>query len=102
MSHFDNEDSGVMEPPRYDMLTVKFRGDDHTITLPYCEVANGVMTAISNDTVVLRVVNKDGKEEDVKMTYVDFAKVVETTFDIKEIMSLSAQMADSFEQTKIL
>lgn len=102
MGHFDDE-TGVMEPPRYDMITVKFRGDDHTITLPYCEVANGDMTGVSDDAVMIRVVNKDSmKEEEVKMTYPSFAKVVEETFDLKEVVHLSVQMAGSFEQVKIL
>jgi hypothetical protein len=85
------------------MITVRFRGDDHTITLPYCEVANGDMTGVSDDAVMVRIVDKEtAKQEDVKMSYSDFIKVVEDTFDLKEIMYLSVQMAGSYEHTKIL
>lgn len=95
----DNEDNLLDEPPRHDMMSVKFRGDAETIVLPYCEVANGDISNI--DTVERHVVILKDKEK-VTMTFEDFVKVVETTFDIKEVVQLSLQKAESYENIQIL
>jgi hypothetical protein len=97
----NNEDRGLLEPPIHDMLDVKFRGDNHTVHLPYCEVANGNFKSIANDTVEI-VVLKDNKIETVNMSFADFVKVIETTFDLKEVVALSAQLAGSYDLVKIL
>lgn len=96
---YDNDD--LLEPPRYDMLSVRFRGDQHVIVLPYCEVANGDITKITEDTVEIAV-PKDNETEIVKMLFKDFAKVIETTFDIKEITHLAAQLAGTTNMITIL
>jgi hypothetical protein len=101
MYNDDDDDRGLLEPPIHDMLDVKFRGDSHSINLPYCEVANGNFKSLANDTVEI-VVTKDGKVETVAMTFADFVKVIETTFDLKEVTALSAQLAGSYDPVKIL
>ena len=65
-NEFDGDD--LLEPPKYDMLSVKFRGDQHVIVLPYCEVANGDITNISDDTVEISVPKDEGSEV-VKMLF---------------------------------
>ena len=46
---YDKDDNqGTIEPPRYDTLIVRFRGDSHEIALPYIEVANGDITNLLN------------------------------------------------------
>ena len=95
------DDDNLLEPPKYDMLSVKFRGDNHTIVLPYCEVANGDITNISADTVEISVPKEEGNEL-VKMLFKDFTKLIETTFDIKEITYLAAQLAGTTELIQIL
>lgn len=99
MKDYDNDDSLLDEPPRHDMMTVKFRGDSETIVLPYCEVANGNLSKI--DTVERHVVILN-EEDSVTMTFEDFIKVVETTFKIKEVVQLSLQKAQSYENIQIL
>jgi hypothetical protein len=96
----DDDPFGLDEPPRYDMLTINFMGDEYEITLPYCEVANGEITQVENNTVEIAVLRED-KLEQVKMSYKDFAKVIETTFDTKEITQLSVQMAGSYDNIQI-
>lgn len=97
---YDNNDRGLTEPPIYDMLTIRFRGDMFDISLPYCEVANGDITQVENNVIEL-VVAKDDKLDRVKMSFSDFAKVIETTFDLKEIKELSVQLAGSYDTTRI-
>ena len=101
----DFEDSGAYldEPPRYDMIIVKFRGDNHSISLPYCEVANGDFTDISNDFVHVMVEKKEESvQEAIKIAFKDFIKLVEDAFDIKEVVELGVQRANSYETTVIL
>ena len=109
--HDNHDNADMMDPPRYDMLTVKFRGDGHTITLPYCEVANGDIQKIEEDKIIVLVTqaNEDPaypslKEvsEAVTMTFISFKKLVEDTFDVKEITELSLQLAGSYNQVQIL
>lgn len=101
MSYNNEEDHGVLEPPRYDMLTVRFMGDTHDLTLPYCEVANGDLISIGSDQVKIKVATPD-KVETVEMLYSRFVELVEKTFDTKGITQLSAQLAGSYELVKIL
>lgn len=96
---YDSDD--LLEPPIYDMLSVKFRGDQHTIVLPYCEVANGDIAKITDDTVEISVPKEEGNET-VKMLFKDFAKLIETTFDIKEITYLAVQIAGTPDLIKIV
>ena len=91
-----DDDTDLTEPPFYDMLTVRFRGDSFEIVMPYCEVANGDITRLENNSVEIAVVKEDNLER-VSMPYKDFAKVVETTFDLKEIVQLSVQLAGSYD-----
>jgi hypothetical protein len=95
---YEDDDRDLTDPPTYDMLTVKFRGDSFEVTLPYCEVANGDITQV--DTVEI-VVTKDSALERVKMCFKDFAKVIETTFDLKEITQLSVQLAGTYDNILI-
>ena len=107
-----SDDRDMMDPPIYDMLTVKFRGDNHEITLPYCEVANGNIASITEDNIDISLMvpeNIDASEEEprtklevVSMTFKNFAEAVEKTFDIKEIVSMSLQMAWTYDQIKIV
>ena len=95
----EDEDDDLMEPPYYDMLTVKFRGDDYEVTLPYCEVANGDITAVKKDSIEIIVI-KTGPEK-IKMSYDEFTKVIETTFDTKEVVELWVQLAGTYESILI-
>jgi hypothetical protein len=107
-----SDDRDMMDPPRYDMLTVKFRGDNHEITLPYCEVANGDIAAIAENRIDISVKvpenpeveleEDNSKTELVSMPFKNFVEAVEKTFDIKEIVSMSLQMAWTYDQIRIL
>jgi hypothetical protein len=96
-----NNSKDLLDPPRHDMIIVKFHGDDFEVTLPYCEVANGQFKVIDSDSIHIAVI-KENKTESVAMTYSSFKDVVEKTFDIKEIVALSIQPAGSYNVFKIL
>lgn len=87
----------LMEPPKYDLLIVKFRGDKHEMTLPYCEVANGKILDIANDQVRVEM---HGKEFTV--SYNEFVQAVEEAFDTKSIVSLAIQKENSYDPEQIL
>lgn len=95
----DNSDNLLDEPPRHDMLTVKFRGDSDSITLPYCEVANGLIDKIDP---IERHISITGDVESTTLTYEAFIKIIEETFDIKELVLLSLQKANSYDNIQIL
>ena len=95
------ESKDLLDPPKHDMLIVRFHGDDFDVVLPYCEVANGKFTVIDADNIHITVA-RENKLESVAMTYKSFTEVVEKTFDIKEIVSLSVQPAASYDVFKIL
>ena len=100
--HYDDDDEqGLLEPPRHDMLMIKFMGDSHELVLPYCEVANGDLISVKDDQIKISVV-RDNSLEVVEMSYSKFVELIEKTFDTKGITQLSAQLAGSFEQVKIL
>jgi hypothetical protein len=101
MDKDDAEDNGVLEPPRHDMLMIRFMGDTHDLVLPYCEVANGDLVSIQNSQVKISV-TKDNVVEIVEMAYSKFVELIETTFDTKGITQLSTQLAESYDQVKIL
>ena len=96
----DQDDDDLLEPPYYDMLTIKFRGDSFEVTLPYCEVANGDITRLENNSVEIAVI-KDDKLERVTMGYSDFTKVIESTFDIKEITRMLVQLAGTYDNVLV-
>lgn len=96
-----NEDEDTMEAPKHDMVIVRFHGDNFDVVLPYCEVANGVFTHIDEASIHIELA-KEGKMEKVAMSYVSFVEVVESTFDIKEVVSLSVQPKGSYETYKVL
>jgi hypothetical protein len=91
----------LQDPPIYDTLTVKFRGDNHEIVLPYCEVANGDIKTIGTNCIYISVTEK-GFADEVKMTFEEFLNTIEKAFDTKEITKLSVQAADSYDTVKIL
>ena len=98
----DNSDDSLLdEPPRHDMLSVKFRGDAEVIILPYCEVANGNISKIDTVERHITIVKADAFDP-VVMTFESFVKVVEDTFDIKEVVQLSLQKAESYDNITIL
>lgn len=101
MYNNDEEDSLLAEPPRYDTLSLKFRGDSYEIVLPYIEVANGDIVSISGTEVEIMLI-KDNVQDAVKMTYTDFTKLIETTFDTKEIVELKLQLAGTYDRVTIL
>jgi hypothetical protein len=96
-----DEQNGLTDPPYFDTLTVKFRGDKYEVALPYCEVANGDIVEINESTVSIAVL-KEGTKEVLKMAYTDFVAAVEKAFDIKEIVKLTIQLANSYDTIKIL
>jgi hypothetical protein len=96
--YYDNdEENQLLEPPRYDMLTVRFRGDVHEMTLPYCEVANGDITRIEPNLIGISVFRED-KTEETELSFKDFFDVIEKTFDTKEILELWLQKAETYEK----
>lgn len=97
----DPDENGVLEPPRYDMITVQFRGDNHIVTLPYCEVANGQIKDINEDYLLISNPTQ-GLADVTKVSFKEFVSLVETTFDIKEVVKLSVQKAESYDTHKIL
>ena len=97
MYHDKNDDNQLMDPPRYDMLTVKFRGDSHEMTLPYCEVANGDITRIEPNVVGIMML-KENKIEELVLSFKDFLEVIEKTFDTKEVVELWLQKAETYEK----
>jgi hypothetical protein len=101
MSDFKPDDSGMLdEVPRHDMLSVKFRGDDEMIVLPYCEVANGEISKI--DTIERHIIITTETKDPITMTFESFVKVVQETFDIKDVVQLQLQQANSYDNIKIL
>jgi hypothetical protein len=101
MQHDNSDDSLLDEPPRHDMMSVKFRGDAEVIILPYCEVANGNISKIDSVERHITIVKEDSFDP-VIMTFESFVKVVEETFDIKEVVQLSLQKAESYDNITIL
>lgn len=95
-----------MDPPKFDTLCVQFRGDNHIITIPYCEVANGDILKIEDSKIViaLHTIDEEGEinSEEVSMSYTEFVEAVEAQFAIKQITNLSIQKADSYEKIVIL
>lgn len=96
----NNSNDELKDPPIYDTLTVRFRGDNHDVILPYCEVANGDITEIGDNLIRLGV--SDNKKNALSMSFADFAKLVEQSFDIKDITKLVVQQAGSYEEIEIL
>lgn len=96
----NNSNDELKDPPIYDTLTVRFRGDNHDVILPYCEVANGDITEIGGNLIRLGV--SDNKKNALSMSFADFAKLVEQSFDIKDITKLVVQQAGSYEEIEIL
>lgn len=110
-----SENNDILDPPVYDMLTVKFRGDKHSITLPYCEVGNGDISEvdIKQETVHLKVkreikidieneLTDKEKTELVQLSFKDFVEVIKDMFDLKGITKLSVQLAGTYETIEIL
>jgi hypothetical protein len=99
----DQGDSMLDEPPKHDMLTVKFRGDIAAIVLPLCEVTNGYVATIDKvDRHIDITTISDDKPEKVKLTFENFVKIVEDTFDIKEVVQVSLQKAETYENIQVL
>jgi len=102
----DSSENELLDPPAYDLLTVRFRGDDHEMTLPYCEVLYGHVLSISiaehffgkiADVIeAVGLVDAD-RELSAKIAFEAFTALVEETFDTKEIVKLQLQKAGSYE-----
>jgi hypothetical protein len=99
---YEEPDRGVIEPPKFDSLEIKFRGDNYEIVLPYCEVANGDIVKITDNVVDIKINLPEGKTEHVSCNYANFVETVEKAFDIKEITKLSIRRAGSYDSIKIL
>jgi hypothetical protein len=82
------------------MLTIRFRGDNHDVVLPYCEVANGDITEIEDN--LIKVAVNDKKKNVLKLPFADFVKLIEETFDIKDIVKLMVQKAGSYDNVTVL
>lgn len=102
----DHSEEDLMDPPKFDTLCVQFRGDNHAITLPYCEVANGDILRIEDSKIIiaLHTIDEEGEvdSQEFTMTFKEFTEAVEAQFAIKQITNLSIQKADSYEKTVIL
>lgn len=106
MDKFNSDDQGLAEPPRRDMLTIQFRGDNHEIVLPYIEVANGDIIGLTKTHVEIAVYKPLAEAQDtaeaVKMTHAEFIMLIESTFDTKEITRLALQRAESYDNIALL
>jgi hypothetical protein len=60
----------------------------------------GGYISIENNNVEISVVKNDNLER-VVMTYTDFAKVVETTFELKEITRMLVQLAGTYDNVLV-
>ena len=100
MDYGNPEDGDLMELPRYDMLTIRFRADQHDVVVPYCEVANGDIQSLTDTTITV----KPGldKPELVTIPLGEFKALIEKSFDTKEIVKLAVQLAGQPETHKIL
>jgi hypothetical protein len=102
----EHSEEDLLDPPKFDTLCVQFRGDNHTITLPYCEVANGNILSVDDHkvTITLHTINKEGETniQEVAMPHQEFVDAVEEQFAIKQITKLSIQKADSYDVITIL
>ena len=94
----DSDGEALQEPPQYDMLVVKFRGDNFEIRLPYCEVANGKIDTIGDNSIKVILARSEDKIEEVDMTFDSFAEAVEKTFDVKEIVKLVVQKEHDYTE----
>ena len=95
-----SDETSTLEPPKHDMLHIKFRGDKHEYILPYCEVANGVIAEILENEIVIASVKPD--EHPITLKYKEFFSIIEKTFDTKQITSLAVQIQGEFDVFKIL
>ena len=102
MDAFSDETSTI-EPPKYDMLYITFRGDKYETVLPYCEVANGIIVDAEghNDTELI-IDPQQPNEKPFGVSYKDFVTIIEKAFDTKEIVSMSVQVEKHFNKIKIL
>lgn len=103
MQFDENNEGALSEPPRYDSLTLRFRGDNHDVTLPYCEVANGIIEEIQEEDKNIKIsLNRETSTEYVDVSFKDFIESIEKTFDTKEIVKLSVQRAETYNLISIL
>ena len=94
----EEEGSSLLEPPRYDMIVVGFRGDDFTLRMPYCEVANGQLQG-ANETHVL-LTGAGG--EPIEVPRSSFKDLIEKSFDHKDVVKLAIQLKETFEIIDII
>ena len=97
MTFSNDNGEALQEPPQYDMLVVKFRGDNFEIRLPYCEVANGKIETIGDKSIKVALARPEDRIEEVDMSFDSFAEAVEKTFDTKEIVKLLVQKEHDYE-----
>lgn len=90
----EDGDKDLLEPPKFDTLFVQFRGDNYNVVLPYCEVANGEITDLNQENKTIQI-NIDKTDE--VFSFKDFTKTIEKTFDLKEIIKLQLQKANTYE-----
>lgn len=91
-------DRDTLEPPRFDTLFIQFRGDNHEVVLPYCEVANGDIGELNHasNSILITVDN-----EKAELSFKDFTSTIEKTFDLKEIVKLRLQKANTYKILEI-
>ena len=94
----DEEDSSVLEPPHHDMVHLQFRGDDFSMSIPYCEVANGTLVQVTDTHVHVCGIGADV----VEVSKQEFKSLLEKTFDHKEIIKLAVQLEQTFDTIVIL
>jgi len=95
-----NKEENVLDLPSFDMLWISFRGDPENIfslIIPYCEVSNGEVRAISHDNISILA-----KEEMFDIPPDEFKEIIENSlntcweeqgFKRKKIIRLSVQPA---------
>jgi hypothetical protein len=89
-----NGDKDTLEPPKFDTLFIQFRGDNHEVVLPYCEVANGDIGELNQSSKSILV---EIEKEETTLPFKDFTKTIEKIFDLKEIVKLRIQKANAYQ-----
>ena len=101
MNEFESGDT-LADTPQNDMLYVWFRGDTTPTILPYCEVANGDIFSVNAelDEICIKSANQDVPP--IKLSCAEFTALIEKSFATKDIIKLSVQVKQTYDQIKIL
>ena len=103
------EDETTMRLPSFDMLWISYKGDPEgtfSLIIPYCEVSNGLLTAISAEEVTIE---HQGKS--VNIPHQDFKDGIESAlndcnqeqgFSRRKIVRISIQPRETADVFQLL